>query len=78
MKRDIACPECAPKYHNYPADNDGPAEYVKKVKGTAKQAYKCDACGMEIPRGGECVCISVWSDGRPYFSWESGYVVLRA
>ncbi len=76
MKRDIACEKCAPKYHGYPADIEGPAESVKKKSGIALKNYFCDRCGDNIPKGTRCVAISVIVEGHgiPYYKWEKEFI----
>ena len=74
MKRDIACPNCALTYHGYPDSIDGPAEYIKRIKGKANLDFICDRCGKPILKDSDCVAISVYSDLRPYFRWEGDYV----
>ena len=77
MKRDIACKECAPKYHDYPASLDGPEETVKKVHGIAIQDYHCDRCNKKILQGSKCVAISVIVEGQHYYKWEHGFIQIE-
>lgn len=75
-KRDIACEKCSLKYHDYPADIEGPAESVKKKKGIALKDYCCDRCGENIPKGTKCVAISVivQGHGQQYYEWEKDFI----
>jgi len=73
MKRDIACEECEPGYHNYPAGKDGPAEHVIKVYGFALNRYRCDSCNAIIPKETKCIAVSVWIEGQEYIPWESEF-----
>lgn len=74
MKRDIACEGCEPKYHDYPAGNDGPAEHVVKVYGFALKEYNCDLCNVIIPKETKCIAVSVLTEGQEYVSWESEFI----
>lgn len=77
MKRVIACEKCSLEYHGYPASKEGPEEWVKKVKGKALKDYGCDRCGEDISKGSDCVAVSVFTDGIPYFVWEDEFIKRR-
>jgi hypothetical protein len=74
MKQDIACLNCASKYHSFPESEEGPAETVRKVQGTALKNYFCDRCGEPILEGSACVAVSVFSILRPYYKWEEKFI----
>ncbi len=87
MKREILCKECCeniipkifnvePTKSNTTTANPYPLEYIKLMRGEAKNTYLCDMCGVVIEKDQICYAFSIWSDrgGIPYYEWEEDFI----
>lgn len=75
MKRDILCKACEEVHRTlFPTESPYPGEYVKFIYGEAKKKMTCDCCAMTIKKGDNCCAFSVYTDDRPYLTWEEDYI----
>jgi len=78
MKREIVCLICYEQLRkvlrSHPADPEGPAEFVKFVRGEVRSDMRCDQCGKEITKDSKCAALSMWTEFIPYSQWERDYI----
>ena len=51
-----------------------PGEWFHKEKGQALRDFRCDLCGLGIPKGCLCIAASMDIDRRPYSPWEDSFI----
>lgn len=76
MKREILCNGCKNELRElFPTNTPYPGEFLKFIKGKAKQYYICDRCGKDITKDSECWAFSIYTNN--YYQWEGEYLELR-
>ena len=83
MKREICCAKCAEEWGRIALGGGGPGKYpgvnaegegMRRLYGEAIIDCVCDGCGTELDRGSRVAAVSLYTEDRPYFEWESEFM----
>ena len=73
MKREILCKECRNSLLGKISAYHG--EYMNSVLGKLKlNGLVCDHCSIELFKGDNVSCVSIWSGSNSYSQWENLYI----